>query len=178
MTTLDPHPITDSDLNALCQLHLASSPDPNVQLYDNIIFADEYWQFDSDGLTGISGVPVAGATQQFLNNRFAADGLPEGLANDHQEVHDWYHGTIDTNATAVAGDPILRPTWYVPNDIGFRFALIAKAQSLRKQIQTSYTDSGLKWNGATRSSAYTRAGQLWPNVELENANNIWAAQSG
>jgi len=66
-----------------------------------------------------------GATQQFLNERFAFDGLPEGIANDHSEVHDWYHGTIDTNATAVAGDPIPRANWYVPDEIGFRFSLIA-----------------------------------------------------
>jgi hypothetical protein len=177
VTTLDPHPITSSDLDALCLLHLGISPDPVVQLYDNVVFADEYYQFDSDGLLGISGVPVAGATQQFLNNRFDSDGLPAGLANDHQAVHDWYHGTIDTGATTVAGDPIPRAAWYVPTDIGFQFSLIAKGQALRDQIQSNYTSNGLKWKGATRTTV-NRIGQLWPNIELENINSVWAAQAG
>src|ERR1051326_243608 len=178
LTTLDPHPITNSDLDALCLLHLGISPDPVVQLYDNVVFADEYYQFDNDGLAGISGVPIPGATQQFLNDRLASDGLPEGLANDHQEVHNWYHGTIDTNATTVGGDAIPRTVWYVPGDIGFRFSLIAEAETLRKQIQPAYTGSGLKWSGATRSSAYTRTSLQWPNIELENISNVWTVVQG
>ena len=72
VTSLDPHPITDLDLNALCLIYPNSSPDPSIELYDNVVFADEYYQFDSDGFFPISGVTVDGAAHQFSGLRLRA----------------------------------------------------------------------------------------------------------
>src|SRR5207247_7881985 len=37
---------------------------------------------------------------------------------------------------------------------------------------------GLKWSGATRSSAYIRTGLQWPDIELENMADLWTVLQG
>ncbi len=169
MTTLDPHPATDGDP--------ILARDPAVAIYNNVVFADNYYQIENYP----GGEHVEGTVEQFLNDRFANDGLADGIFDtsaDHTEVHDWYHGTIDFAATQVDGRPVPRNAWYRPSDIGFQFSLLAGGQALRGRVQFPYTGAGLKWITTNRSAAYTPAGFQWPNIELENTNDVWTVLSG
>lgn len=82
LTTLDPHPVFS---------------DPSVSVWDNIWFADNYYQ-TADLLAGTS---VEGSHNVNLST----------LVPSHTGVHTYYHGTIDTDATAVDGVAI-SGNWY------------------------------------------------------------------
>jgi hypothetical protein len=92
VTTLDPHPINSDGV---------------VNIYDNVLFADNYFQIDNTGLFPISGEHVDGTAEEQLTSLFDIDGIDDnGNFSDHIETHDWYYGTIDFAATTASGDPL------------------------------------------------------------------------
>ncbi len=184
LTTLDPHPVTTADCIAgvLCP----GAFDPAVNVYDNVLFADNYYEIDDGDIIPISGEPIAGSAQEILTGLFGADGLPDVNYADHIEVHDWYYGTIDQAATSASGDPIPRAAWYpvaAPFTYarGFQFSRLAGGQTLREhpEDQIQFTGPGWKWTpGATRSTNYVIQGTAWPNVMLDTTNTTLTATNG
>jgi pimeloyl-ACP methyl ester carboxylesterase len=93
VTTLDPYPVSILG-------------DPALQNYENIFFADNYWQ----SLAFPTGQAVPGAYNRHLTV------LGGGYSLSHSDVHLWYHGTIDlstpasdTGATITSAE---RATWW------------------------------------------------------------------
>jgi len=78
-TTLDPVPV-------------AAFGAADVHAFINVLFADNYWQMNSDFLCP-DGKSLAGAYNRFLAN------LSNGYSCNHSDVHLWYHGTIDWTHT-------------------------------------------------------------------------------
>src|ERR1051326_2245915 len=138
-TTLDPHPI---------------GGDGQVNTYDNLLFADNYFQIDNTGLFPISGEHVDGTAEEQLTAQFDIDGINDiGNFSDHVETHDWYYGTIDLDATAASGDPLPRPIWYpLPFPFtyarGFQLSRLSGGQGLRENtgLLGNYSGSGWKFN--------------------------------
>ena len=112
-TSLDPQPIT----------HCGDVP---IQIYDNILFADNNYR--DDGVPP-RGEPVVGTYERVLNgivtgdgeycNKTAAPELPNGSA--HSQVHTYYHGTIshkNDDGTIWYDDCVehiqVQPKWYAP----------------------------------------------------------------
>ena len=110
LTTLDPHPVFPGD-------------EPAKYVWDNVLFADNYWRA---GAGGFDGEVVYGARN--VNLEGVIYNPISILGPDHVAVHAYYHGTIDQNALRVDGVDI--PTaWYdvtkgtgPRNGIGFYFA--------------------------------------------------------
>ncbi len=106
LTTLDPHPV---------------DPDPAVDVYSNVVFADNYYETDS--LT--PGHAIAGAYNVNLSGVF-----PSGLIDQHEDVHAYYDGTVDTSASDDGDGITIDPAWYDfqgtgPRDeTGFYYSLI------------------------------------------------------
>jgi hypothetical protein len=84
VTTLDPHPVPEYG-------------DPPISNYENVLYADNYWQNLGGGIFGSTapnGQPVAGA----YNRQLTA--LNNGYSLAHSDVHLWYHGTIEISTPA------------------------------------------------------------------------------
>lgn len=113
MTLLDPHPLTSSDPQLPLLRPVTDTP---VSVYENVLFADNYWQSRSYP----RGERVSGAY-----NRLWTD-LPGGyhdsanslyrVVADHLNIHLLYLGTIDTAASVSDGMAALgtaeRVAWY------------------------------------------------------------------
>ena len=84
ITTLDPATIPEYG-------------DLEVQLFANVLFADNYWQTNPDS-TCPNGQSVAGAYNRYLTN------LQNGYSCNHSDTHLWYHGTIDWAHTPITVD--------------------------------------------------------------------------
>jgi hypothetical protein len=109
LTTLDPHPLTTSDLQP-------SPPviDPPISVYDNVVFADNYWETNQFYPHGQS---VSGAFNQFLS----ASGI------NHSTVHTYYHGTAARNATSDGDGGTINAAWYTGDEratSGFNYSRI------------------------------------------------------
>jgi hypothetical protein len=151
LTTLDPFPVS-------------LFGDPAVSIFDNVIFSDSCRQ----GLSFPEGVSLTGTTTQVLDSRFMADMIPDVTPTDHTQVHEWYHGLIDTNATSVDGDPIPRSVWYVPGDVGYQYSRLAGGTYTGGTRATNNT--GLRFAGAPRTAVTRTAtgSNLWDNLAIAN----------
>ena len=120
LTTLDPHPVPEIG-------------DPDVQVFANVLFADNYWQ--TNPVTECpSGQSVAGAYNRFLTN------LLNGDSCNHSDVHFWYHGTIDWSHTPITVDGATitsgeRVAWWTGyesqgRNAGFYYSLIGGSNRL------------------------------------------------
>lgn len=114
LTPLDPHPLTSADPQPIPPL--PAIIDTPVSVYENVLFADCYWQ----NISYPEGEPVAGAYNRHWTS------LPGGYhdnANsayssiaDHLNVHLAYHGTVDLTNPAFDGeesvDAAERAAWF------------------------------------------------------------------
>jgi hypothetical protein len=120
VTTLDPHPV-------------GAYGDAEVNLYLNVLFADNYWQ-TNPGFTCPNGESVFGAYNRYFAN------LQNGYSCNHSDVHLWYHGTVDwfrtpttdTQATVTSSE---RQSWWTAYEAqglraGFNWTLIAGGNRL------------------------------------------------
>jgi sugar lactone lactonase YvrE len=124
LTTLDPHYVCDTGVG----------DDGPADVYENVLYADNIYQavtgspdchpFDPEGP---SGVFVNGANYRLLTS--LSGGYPVDSPIDysaHLDVHLWYHGTIDTSASASDGTvsftQAMRNTWYSSDESGGEFA--------------------------------------------------------
>ncbi len=101
-TTLDPYPINNDGNDDFL---LASVIDAPARLaYENVLFADNYWQnlgvgapFDPDG------EPVSGAYNRQLTDLDGGYADNSTVSIDHSNVHLWYFGTVDLDSPASDG---------------------------------------------------------------------------
>ncbi|NNM27999.1 MAG: hypothetical protein HKO57_00635, partial [Akkermansiaceae bacterium] len=119
VTTLDPVPV-------------ATFGDAAVRAWENVLFADNYWQVIG-GFFVPTGQPVSGAYNRELTD------LGGGYGSAHSDVHLWYHGTIelgtpatDTQATITSSE---RSSWWVGSEAagaatGFQYSRIGGGDRL------------------------------------------------
>ena len=96
LTTLDPHPSS----------FFSDAP---IQIWQNVAYADNFWRGANGNPFDFPGQSVSGA------DNYGPLSLPGGSSLDHSDVHAYYHGTIDRDATSNgAGGPIV-DGWYGGN---------------------------------------------------------------
>ncbi len=175
-TTLDPHPVPEYG-------------DPNVEVFANVLFADNYWQINLDSACP-NGQSVVGAYNRFLTN------LQNGDSCNHSDVHLWYHGTIDWPNTPITVDGATitsaeRDAWWTSGEsqgrkAGFLYSLIGGGNRLSQEepagVGNGRIQDGMNamWDfGAgtsTNRSALTGNNGAWPNVikfDLESTNTVF-----
>jgi hypothetical protein len=103
VTTIDPRPVTDD-------AHSPDDPDTGfrnwtVPLYDNVMFADNYYQ--RNDLTFPYGDFVRGARNFDLTNNVS------GVGNrSHTNTHVYYHGTVERGAQDDGNGYDVVDSWY------------------------------------------------------------------
>ena len=176
ITTLDPHPLALPDGGVYPSgLHFG---DPAVRLYDNVIFADNYWRTD-DGLGNLAdfnGQAIPGAYNVRLNEYI----LEQTSGAEHSKVHTWYHGTIGIDPNFPTGDPeisVIPANWYsgesvtvdgvtqsLPHrdDSGFALSVLSpRHQDLR---QSARSGLGQSFGGSGARDATTHSASQWANL--------------
>ena len=152
LTWLDPHPVTGFPYY-----------DPNAAAYENIVFADNYYQDDDFP----DGGPVAGSFQTNLTGMLTT----QGYSSAHSDVHLWHHGTIDTSPSASDGDQAVPTDWYDnldlrhgPRDqVGFNYSRLGgDASEWGDGVTAEGLHSALGGSGARVS--LDLSGATWPNV--------------
>lgn len=161
VTTLDPDPVSEFG-------------DPPLKNYENILFADNYWQNMGDGVLVPNGQAVPGAYNRQLTN------LNGGYSSSHSDVHLWYHGTIDLNTPITVDSASIsnaqRQTWWTPfeqegTNAGFLYSLIGggdrsssaePAGAGKGRISDGYRDLTIPF--PTNRIALPTNNAAWPNV--------------
>ncbi len=183
LTPLDPHPLTGADPQPLPPLPAVI--DTPVAVYENVLFADSYWQ----DITYPKGEEISSAYNRLWTS------MPGGYHDhpsyssiaDHLNVHLMYHGTVDLTTPASDGEAAVdvaeRAAWY--NDYetdggvggqkaGFIYSLIDGTGDRTStdtpvtggdQVVDGYNDDPILGGGGARSSL-SWASAHWPNVLL------------
>jgi hypothetical protein len=162
MTTLDPHPVQSS--------LLINTPDPDTTVWDNVRFADNYYETNAI----IDGASVSGAHNIDLSGVF-----PSGILHPiqpHEDVHTFYHGTIDTSATDDSSAPI-DPTWYSYQGTGPRSSVGFALSLLGGQARP---DDGSLQAGAARVHVPLSVSgtDQWDNVDLTDHRDSQEVREG
>ncbi len=168
VTTLDPHPVS-------------LYGDPGMQNYENILFADNYWQNLGDGLLVPNGQSIPGAYNRQLTN------LNGGYSSSHSDTHLWYHGTIDLTTPITVDTAMItsaeRAAWWTSaeaagTNTGFLYSLIgggdrfgtnAPAGAGKSRIIDGYNKvwdlgAGMAVNPSTNRAVLPFDNGSWPNV--------------
>jgi Ca2+-binding RTX toxin-like protein len=124
VTFLDPHPVDGED-----DLFNADFGDARMRVYDNVVFADNYWRTDGNAQDfDPDGEPVNGSfdaeLEQVEQNHFVSA---------HGAVTAYYVGTIDTDTSSGGDHPVLG-SWYGGSnpdrdETGFAFSRIGATAS-------------------------------------------------
>ena len=160
VTTLDPHP---------------AFGDADIKVWENVLYADNYWQDEGDGLFTPNGEHVPGAYNRYLTQ------FSGGYSSQHSDVHFWYFGTTNLATPAVLGSisvtPTMRTTWWTGAEMagaeaGYRYSRLGGGDRLSTFQPTGagvvvdgfnkYWDLGAGING-NRAALATNSG-AWPNV--------------
>lgn len=120
MTTLDPHPLNNDGFDGSCGVACNSANvDGSVRPYQNVLFADNYYQRLS---ALVYGNPVQFAYNRNLLSLRGGYYCALCIGDYHSNVHLWYHGTIDLgtpltidNATITASE---RQSWWTSYELG------------------------------------------------------------
>jgi hypothetical protein len=157
----DPHPV-DADREPPFGPNYGDAP---MHVYDNIIFAENYWRTDGPNSFDFTGEAVNGAYNLQLTESVLSG---TGYSNDHSDTHLFYHGTIGTPGGPFAngdGGATIGANWYSPphparETTGWRYSRIA-ASGTRPA-------AGLKFSAAPRDAlALTVSGaNVWDNVQI------------
>lgn len=175
VTTLDPHPVS-------------SFGDAAVKNYENVLFADNYWQNLGDGVFVPNGQAVTGAYNRQLTD------LNGGYSSSHSDVHLWYHGTIDwTTPVTVDGATISsteRSSWWTAaeqkgTNAGFHYSLIGGGDR-RSSAEPAGAGKGRISDGFRDLSAGVPSNRValpadngaWPNAILLDAGVSNAVPAG
>jgi hypothetical protein len=146
LTTLDPHPLTTSDLQP-------SPPviDPAVNVSDNVVFADNYWE---SGQFYPHGQSVTGAFNKFLS----------GSGINHSAVHTYYYGTAARSATSDDDGGTINAAWYAGDEratSGFNYSQILGGARPAGGLSALAGGSQPRTHVAlTTSSPYSNVGSL------------------
>jgi len=197
LTTLDPHPLTNTDPQGLNPpFGPGQTIDTPVQIYENVLFADNYYQT----IEYPKGQMLNGAYNRLWTN------LPGGYHNetgytfnisgtsynfsDHLNVILMYHGTIDLDSIASNGEATITQTernlWYNTYEdfganTGFVYCRIIGNDRMSSvapvvggnEIIDGYNQE-LNGNGIRQILNWTNA--VWPNIItidfFKNTNKI------
>lgn len=159
ITTLDPQPLT-------------SCEDAAVKVWENVLFADNYYRRWSAGIP--YGEPVGGTFEANLSDRVLGDriGCDRG-GTAHEQVHTYYHGTIDTAAPCVDGIGVQVPNWY------------SEAERSTTGYYFSRTGGGDRYGGRAQEGLHHRLAEgatinrqtlkatspAWPNATFKPLTN-------
>lgn len=148
--------------------------DAAVRSWENVLFAESYWQ-DIGGFLVPTGQPIVGAYNRQLTN------LSGGGSSPHSDAHLWYHGTIDLQTPATDTQDTItsseRNAWWTPAEgqgstAGFHYSRIGggdRTSSLQPTGSSAIRD-GLNqlWDfGAGISSnrqLLSSKSDVWPNI--------------
>jgi hypothetical protein len=177
LTLLDPHPV-------------AEFGDAAVNVWQNILFAESYWQMNSD-FTCPDGASEFGAYNRQLTS------LSGGYTCPHSDVHLWYLGTIDLTTPTGNNDEVIsqseRATWWTQFEAagahaGFRYSRIGGGNRLSSAEPAGAGNGRIRdgmnqrWNfgaGATDNRTTLPANnRLWPNVIQVNLTGTNALSPG
>ena len=154
VTDLDPHPV-DGDNDFLG----ADFGDAKMAVYDNTVFADDYWRTDGNANDqDFDGEPVTGAYNGDLNSTVQKN----FFVSAHQAVTAYYVGTIDTG-TLDGGDHPVIPSWYgtktTPkrDETGFYYSRIGGGTRPNTGVSTLLGGTG-------KREAAGEKGSQWANV--------------
>ena len=165
VTYFDPHPV-----DGVREPFLGPNyGDAAMRVYDNVVFADNYWRTDGSGSYDFTGEPVTGAHNLQLTESVLSN---DGYSNDHSDTHLFYHGTIgpvggpfQNGDGADGGGTSVGPDWYAAphparDATGWRYARVA-ASGTRPA-------AGSKFAGAPRDAlTLTASGaNVWDNVQI------------
>ena len=160
VTTLDPHPV-------------GSYSDADVEVFLNVLYADNYWQTNPDVFCP-NGESIFGAY-----NRYLAD-LDGGYSCNHSDVHLWYHGTIDLGTPATDTQATItsleRQTWWSGYEAeglfaGFYYSLIGGGDRLSVD-EPAGTGTGRIRDGYNQAWDFG-AGQTGNRTLLPSNNGNW-----
>ena len=185
VTTLDPHPLTATDPQGAAQpIGPGSTIDTPIKVYDNILFADNYWQ----NIAYPKGQTITGAYNRLWTS------LPGGYHNeigytynilgtsynfsDHLNTILAYHGTINLATPANNGQATMTSTeraWFNTYETagqksGFVYSLDIAGD--RKSADTPNSGDAIiagyhnntSLGGSGARVAIDWSGSVWPNV--------------
>jgi len=184
LTTLDPHPFNNDGND-----DIGFPTDAPVRTYQNVTFADNYWQ-DQGWLLDPDGEQVAGAYVRQLDAEELTEGYNDTVSTspDHSNVHLWYYGTINLNTPVsynddgetVPIDATMRQNWWTPyEDYGYNGGFLYSLIGGGNRTNTDYPEGlpsdpqvvdgyNQNWNlGAGTSENRTTLPSnngTWPNI--------------
>lgn len=176
LTTLDPHPI--------------SGIDASVQVWENVLFADNY--YEEYLFTAPDGEPIDGAFNENLTDRlpggYGDDSGPLFTYNNHSDVHLWYHGTIDTTSGASDGNQTftdnMRNTWYlIPSEYageeaGFYYSRLGGGAWALDGFLDGYNNGGVNLFPDSRQPLPSRNANEWPSLVTVSQSSSGSVTAG
>jgi len=174
LTTLDPHPLVYPDAGIIRDGPIEPDrifpPDPPVRLYDNVVFADNYWREDPNwvawtlGSLDFNGQSIS-STHDFELNESILSGL--GSLTEHSDVHTWYYGTVGPPYPELDGEIYISDDWYAGeysrDENGFAFSRLDPNGVTRR----GQFPKGIAANHGGTGSRFTPdqgGGAQWANV--------------
>lgn len=162
VTTLDPHPVDNVSEPNIPFVNLQWG-DSTPRATDNVVFWDNYWRTEGATSFDFTGQLVEGAHNLQLNENILAQSNA-GYSFEHSDTHLWYHGTIDTAATATNGEHNVPTNWYPtsfsmgPRDqIGYYYSRNVGGTRPATGVGTPFNGTGRRW-------PVEHSGGQWPNV--------------
>lgn len=112
VTTLDPRPAPSPYQDSIA----------GVNVWSNILFADNYWR--TDGIGPFVGMSMPNTFERQLDETILS---AAGYSSEHSDVHLWYFGTINQLANANDGEQTVPANWFngtmgPRNIIGWNFS--------------------------------------------------------
>ncbi len=182
VTSLDPHPLTTEDPQGLpSPLGPGSTIDTPIKVYENILFADNYWQ----NISYPEGHYVSGAYNREWTSLSGgyhnhASSIYQDIA-DHLNIYLMYLGTIDASSPISDGEAELgateREAWFNAYEnsgqsTGFFYSFIRGNYNWSSadtpvdggnQVRDGYNVAPMLGGDGARS-ALTWTNAVWPNV--------------
>lgn len=152
-TFLDPHPVDG----------FFGYGDTSMRVYDNVIFADNYWRDDGNEFNfDPDGERVTGTYQGDLNNTVQKD----HVISAHMAVTAYYHGTIDDDAVANKDHPIFK-SWYgntsdkpARNRTGYYFSRLGGGERPKEGLIAGFGGTGQRSKTEKSGTQWSNAGDL------------------
>lgn len=171
LTSLDPHPLMPPDIDIFPNGF--QPPDQPLRLYENVVFADNYWRKDTladdiwVGNLDFNGHSIPGSTDYFLSETILGG---VGSSVEHSDVHSWYHGTIGSPGQYPTsdGDVSITADWYAStnhrNARGFAYSRLFPGGLNNRRI-IRFANARSHGGTADRLSTDRGGGSQWANIE-------------
>lgn len=159
--------------------------DAQIEIHENVVFADNYWSAGDWYNLCPEGYDVPGTYSRELGD------LPGGYGeNDicalHGDVHLWYHATVDTVGEVIHGDGAVlsatdRGSWFAPAEgagttAGWHWSRLMGGNRLSPTINQGMIS--LLGGSASTRVAVSTADAEWPNLILLNVTGSVVLQAG